>query len=75
MAHRKPPSQRPELKMDETAKAIARLREEAKALKTSETAAAIDGQKTRMSRPERTLGLQKVGGAASSHKRQKSGGA
>ncbi len=77
MANRKPPSQRPELKMDETAKAIARIREDAKAVKSAESGApALDGSKPKMRQQAQNLGPQKAGGVASSHstKRQKSGG-
>ncbi len=76
MAKRKPPSQRPELKMDETAKAIARLREDAKAVKSSEPGRLTpEGSKPKMSRLGQNLGRRMDGIPRSpSIKRQKSGG-
>lgn len=75
---RKPPSQRPELKRDETAEAIARLREEGKAEnkpeKANRLAAAAKPQASHV--PTNSAGHRKSAQAAPAPttKRQKSGG-
>jgi hypothetical protein len=74
MAKRKPPSQRPELKMDETALALARQREEAKLAKTPKTTRLMsDELKSQISR--NATSYRKAIGVApsSSTKRQKKG--
>src|SRR4051794_3884383 len=75
MARRKPPSQRPELKMDETAAAIARLREDAKPAKSPESGRpALRGSLPRVSQGGQNPGHRRFGGVPSSTtKRQKSG--
>ena len=79
---RKPPSQRPERQMDDTARAIARLQEETKAEKSSESRKGESGG-TAGASPKRQappavngMGQRKIGGAApyTSSKRPKTGG-
>ncbi len=78
---RKPPSQRPERQLDDTARAIARLAEEAKAEKSPE--ARKSGPKENASLKRQAppaingMGQRKVGGGAPtiSTKRPKTGGA
>jgi hypothetical protein len=78
ISKRKPPSQRPERKLDDTAKAIARVREEAKAEKSPEPERpASDASKLRLAHLAKALGpRQKPGGPAvsPSTKRPKMGG-
>ena len=78
IAKRKPPSQRPERKLDDTAKAIARVREEAKAEKPPEPGRpASDASKPHLAHLAKALGpRQKPGGPAvsPSTKRPKMGG-
>jgi hypothetical protein len=77
IAKRKPPSQRPELKMDETAAAIARLREEAKATKPSkEDRLASDEIKSSLGGVQGGASLRKASAlpASNTTRRQKTGG-
>jgi hypothetical protein len=76
IAKRKPPSQRPERKLDETAKAIARARDEAKAEKPSEPSHASDASKPQLAHLAKGLGPRKPGGpvVTPSTKRPKMGG-
>jgi hypothetical protein len=77
IAKRKPPSQRPERKLDDTAKAIARIREEAKPEKSGEPGhAASDASKPHLAHLAKSLGPRKPGGPAitPSTKRPKMGG-
>jgi hypothetical protein len=78
ISKRKPPSQRPELKKDETAQAIARLREEAKAAKSSKEDRPASGAKTsKMGLAANSAGPPKAGGGApapSSRRRKAFGG-
>ena len=84
IAQRKPPSQRPERQLDDTARAIARLTEDTKAEKAAE-ARKGDGSSTgtggnpkiRQAPPAvNGMGQRKIGGAApyTSSKRPKTGG-
>jgi hypothetical protein len=76
ISKRKPPSQRPELKKDETALAIARMREEAKAAKPTKSDRALSAaSKARMSRAGSGMGFPSSNAAAppAATKRQKSG--
>lgn len=50
IASRKPPSQRPERKLDETARAIARAREEATAAKPKKVASVTDESRSMLGR-------------------------
>jgi hypothetical protein len=77
IAKRKPPSQRPELKLDETAAAIARLREEAKAPKPSkEDRLASDETKSSLGGIQSGASLRKASAlpASTATRRQKTGG-
>jgi hypothetical protein len=78
ISKRKPPSQRPERKLDDTARAIARVREEAKPEKSDEPArAASDASKPHLAHLAKALGpRQKAGGPSvtPSTKRPKMGG-
>jgi hypothetical protein len=80
IAKRKPPSQRPERKLDDTAKAIARARDEAKAEKAAESESsarpASDVTKPHLARLAKGLAPTKPGGPppAPSTKRPKMGG-
>ena len=77
ISKRKPPSQRPERKLDDTARAIARVREEAKPEKSDEPARASDASKPHLAHLAKALGpRQKAGGPAvtPSTKRPKMGG-
>lgn len=70
---RKPPSQRPENKLDETAKAIARMRDEARPAKSSETAR----KAARDQKPHSSDALGRNSGQApppSTTRRRKTGG-
>ncbi len=74
---RKPPSQRPERQLDDTARAIAKLQEDAKAEKPAEARKA--GSTKPLRQPPLTIngmGQRKVGGPTpqTSSKRPKSGG-
>jgi hypothetical protein len=74
---RKPPSQRPERQLDETARAIARLQEDAKAEKSAESRKGEAGKPTRQIRDSvNGMGQRRVGGKSpeTSSKRPKSGG-
>lgn len=77
ISKRKPPSQRPERKLDDTARAIARVREEAKPEKSAEPTHASDASKPHLAHLAKALGpRQKAGGPAvtPSTKRPKMGG-
>jgi hypothetical protein len=78
ISKRKPPSQRPERKLDDMAKAIARVREEAKPEKAAEPGRlANDASKPHLAHLAKGLGpRQKPGGpaVAPSTKRPKMGG-
>jgi hypothetical protein len=77
IAKRKPPSQRPERKLDETAKAIARAREEAKPDRSSdEPSVASDDARPHRGHIGNILGPKKTSGPAPSPstKRPKTGG-
>jgi hypothetical protein len=56
IASRKPPSQRPERKLDETARAIARAKEEASAPKPEKTASATAEPRSILGRAGRDVG-------------------
>ncbi len=67
IAKRKPPSQRPELKMDETATAIARLREEAKTDNSEKSERPeLQDSKSKMGRAGNATAPRKAGGGAPS---------
>lgn len=79
ISKRKPPSQRPERKLDDTARAIARVREEAKAEKAPESEPgrpSSDASKPHLAHLAKGLGPRKPGGPAvsPSTKRPKMGG-
>lgn len=77
MSKRKPPSQRPERKMDETASAIVRQREEDKAAKAAKPGRLVsDDLKSQADRARTSAGpLKPVGmSGAPSNRRQKMGG-
>jgi hypothetical protein len=75
---RKPPSQRPERQLDDTARAIARLQEEAKVEKAAQARDKNDDSKPKRQPPLTIngMGQRRVGGKApeTSSKRPKSGG-
>jgi len=78
IAKRKPPSQRPENQMDETAQAIARLREEAKGEKADKPGRAeAQDLKSKLAHAPAGAGNRKAPQVApqSATRRQKSGGA
>lgn len=66
MSKRKPPSQRPERKLDETAKAIARVREDAKPEKPTEPAALGSENRSRSGSHGNGITAQRAGGQAPS---------
>jgi hypothetical protein len=77
MPKRKPPSRRPEKQMDETARAIARLREEADAEKAAETGKLVtDDLKSQAEHTRNLTGPMKTGRGAPAPvvRRQKTGG-
>ncbi|MDR3632781.1 MAG: hypothetical protein P4L84_03040 [Isosphaeraceae bacterium] len=77
ISKRKPPSKRPERKLDDTAKAIARVQEDAKAKKSAESArSGSDESKVHMSQLRKGIGPVKAVGpvAAPSTKRPKKAG-
>jgi hypothetical protein len=77
ISKRKPPSQRPERKLDDTARAIARVRDESKPEKSAEPGrAASDASKPHLAHLAKGLGPRKPGGPAvsPSTKRPKTGG-
>jgi len=65
MAKRQPPSKRPERALNDTAKAIARERDEAKEKKSEETQRS-DGMKPSLSRSAQNAPPRKVSGPAPS---------
>jgi hypothetical protein len=65
MSKRKPPSQRPERKLDDTAKAIARSREDAKAEKPDEPRRS-EGRTSQMGRLVKSITPRKEPGPAPS---------
>ena len=71
LSKRKPPSKRPERKMDETAKAIARVRDEAKPEKPPETGEYPSENKARSGSLGKTNTVQKQASQVS--RRQKTG--
>lgn len=77
MAKRKPPSQRPEKQMNETAQAIARLREQAESDKAAKAGRLVsDDLKAQAHQARNATAPVKPGGGVTtpSTRRQKSGG-
>jgi hypothetical protein len=73
MSKRKPPSKRPERKLDETAKAIARVREDAKPEKPADTGQYPSENKARSGALGKTPTVQREAGQVALPKRQKKG--